>query len=393
MEPADAVLRFLESLGRRSEAEFYLSLFRAEPKERFAAISVDANVARHATEAVTLDLRFLASLNLFPVVLLGLFDSKEAMEHGARIKRRLERGGVPSVILEGEGPTVHAAAIAATRAETIPIVPMVPSSGVPDGPMTTAQVDERFWRLAALLSALQTRKLIFLHRPGGLRQRGTLLPNVDLTNDYEQVLAGKELSRKERAMLTQSRRLIFEGVPHKLLVTISSPLDLLRELFTVKGAGTLLRRGANIVRLSGKGQVDRERMRALLQSSFGRPPAESFFDQPADHIFLEEGYRGAAVLRDTPLGPYLSKFAVGHEAQGEGIGSDLWRRLTAEQPRFFWRARPSNPIDAWYVKQCDGLARFGEWNVFWKGMDPLFIPSAIGYALAQPIDIPLLVEP
>ena len=43
MEPADAVLRFLDGLGRRSEADFYLSLFRAEPKERFAAISVDAN--------------------------------------------------------------------------------------------------------------------------------------------------------------------------------------------------------------------------------------------------------------------------------------------------------------------------------------------------------------
>ena len=52
MEPAEAVLRFLESLGRRTEADFYLSLFRAEPKERFAAISVDANVARSATEAV-----------------------------------------------------------------------------------------------------------------------------------------------------------------------------------------------------------------------------------------------------------------------------------------------------------------------------------------------------
>src|SRR6478736_356081 len=100
MDPADVVLRFLESLGRRSEADFYLTLFRAEPKERFAAISVDANVARYATEAVTLDLRFLASLGLFPVVVLGLFDSKEAKEHGTRIKRRLERAGVPATILD-----------------------------------------------------------------------------------------------------------------------------------------------------------------------------------------------------------------------------------------------------------------------------------------------------
>ena len=91
MEPADVVLRFLESGRPRRESDFYLALFRAGEPERFAAISVDANVARHAAEAVTLDLRFLAALGLFPVVLLGLFESTEALEQSTRLARRLER--------------------------------------------------------------------------------------------------------------------------------------------------------------------------------------------------------------------------------------------------------------------------------------------------------------
>jgi hypothetical protein len=33
------VLRFLESVGRRAEAEFYVQLFRSEPKEQFGAIA------------------------------------------------------------------------------------------------------------------------------------------------------------------------------------------------------------------------------------------------------------------------------------------------------------------------------------------------------------------
>ena len=53
---------------------------------------------------------------------------------------------------------------------------------------------------------------------------------------------------------------------------------------------------------------------------------------------------------------------------------------------FFWRARPSNPITPWYAKQCDGLARFSEWHVFWRGLPPAKIESAITYALAAPID-------
>jgi acetylglutamate kinase len=391
VETADAVLRFLESLGRRAEADFYLGLFRAEPKERFAAISVDANVARHATEAVTLDLRFLASLGLFPVVVLGLMDSAEAMEHAERLRRRLDRGGTPAVILSGEGEALAEAATKATRAETIPIVPMVPANGQV-GPMNAAQIDERFVRLGALLSALQTRKLIFLHRPGGLRQGGKLVPMVNLTIDYDAVAASRDLSRKERVILAQSRRLVLERVPHKLLVTVSSPLDLLRELFTIKGAGTLLRRGAVIRHHDGLGEIDRERMRALLTSAFGRPPDEGFFERPAADVYVEEDYRGAVVLRATPLGTYLTKFAVGNEAQGEGVGSDLWRCLVEAHPTFFWRARPSNPIDPWYVKQCDGLARRGDWNVFWRRLPVELIPSAIAYAIAQPIDIPPAVE-
>ena len=99
MEPADVVLRFLESVGRRSEAEFYINLFRAEPKEQFAAIGVDANVARHATEAVVLHLRFLAALGLAPVVVLGHFEPTDSLEHGARIQRRLGRAGVPGELV------------------------------------------------------------------------------------------------------------------------------------------------------------------------------------------------------------------------------------------------------------------------------------------------------
>src|SRR5690242_14724347 len=122
MEPSDVVLRFLESVGSRREADFYLALFRAGEPERFAAISVDANVARHAAEAVTLDLRFLSALGLYPVVVLGVFESTEAMEQAVRLARRLERAGVKALLLGAEEPDLIERATAATRAQTIPVV-------------------------------------------------------------------------------------------------------------------------------------------------------------------------------------------------------------------------------------------------------------------------------
>lgn len=378
MTPADAVLRFLESVGRRSEAEFYLGLFRSEPKEQFAAISVDANVARHATEAVVLHLRFLHTLGLAPVVVLGLFAPTDAREHGARIRRRLERTGVPASILPPNDPDLSARISEAARGGTIPIVPF----GLTEGPTP----DERFTRLAALLSTLRTRKLLFLHRPGGLQQKGALVPLVNLNTDYAALVASKELSRKERALLVQSRRLVLELIPHKLVVAITSPLNLLRELFTVKGAGTLLRAGSVVHRHDDAGTVDRERLRALLHASFGRPPAGAFFEKGFSRVYLEENYRGAAVLVDTELGAYLTKFAVDREAQGEGIARDLWDAMVHERP-IFWRARAENSVGEWYTKLCDGMAKFAEWNVYWKGIETARIPAAIEYALGQGIDI------
>jgi acetylglutamate kinase len=372
---ADVVLRFLEGVGRRSEAEFYLGLFRAEAKERFAAIYVDANVARHALDAVALELSFLASLGLSPVVVLGLIEPTDADEHAARLRRKLERSAVAARVVPAADRLADTAA--ACRAGVVPIVPFQLGDG--------ATTDDRFTALGTLLTSLGTRKLIILHRPGGLHSGGHLLPIVNLGTDD---VALKDLSRKQQMFVAQSRRLVLELVPHKLLVAIASPLDLLRELFTVRGAGTLLRRGSVVQRHDSYATVDLPRLRALIESSFGRPPLDAMFDRPVVAIHLEEGYRGAAIIESSPLGPYLSKFAVDREAQGEGLGRDLWQRVEAEHATVFWRARAENPINTWYDREADGLARLGPWHVYWKGLAPSSIPAAIEFALSAPIDLP-----
>lgn len=380
MEPADVVLRFLESVGRKSEAEFYLQLFRAEPKEQFAAISVDANVARHASDAVVLHLRFLAALGLFPTVLFGTFDPIDAHEHATRIRRKLEREGTPATLVAASAPDLAQQVTQAARAGTLPLI----AYGIPDG----ATAEERFAKVAQLLTSLATRKLIFLHRPGGLRQGGALLPLVNLSSDYTALALSKELSPKERALLTQSRRLVFDLVPQPLNVAVTSPLNLFRELFTTKGAGTMLRRGATIQRRFGFPDLDPQRLRALIASAFGRGPIDEFFERPVSRVYLEENYRGVAVMVDTPLGGYLTKFAVEREAQGEGLGRDIWDAMAADYPTVFWRARPANPITEWYTKRCDGLARTADWTVYWKGLPNTRIAEAIEWTLARPVDMP-----
>lgn len=380
LAPQEAVLRFLECTGRPSEARLYVDLFRARPREQFAAIAIDAHVVAEAAAGVAQDLRFLAALDLFPTVVLGLFQPADAELHAESLCRRLEAEGVRHEVQPAGSERVAERLVACARRGGVPILVFAPVDGEDAG--------GRLDRLGALLRELGTRKLLFLHRPGGLRQGGALVPIVNLTTESDRLLASGELSRKETLILEHARRLCEGPAPPSFTVAVTSPLNLLRELFTVKGAGTLLRRGARITRHGGWAGIDLGRLRDLLASSFRRPPSEAFFDRTPGRVYLEESYRGCAVLVPTPFGAYLTKFAVSAEAQGEGIARDLWDALAAENPVVFWRARPANPIGDWYAKLADGLARLPDWTIYWKGVPPTSIPAVVDFALAQPIDVP-----
>ncbi len=381
LEPAEVVLRFLDSVGRRADAEFYLSLFRAA-KERFACICVDGPVLTAALDAVVLDLRFLATLGLTPVVILGLLAEQGSTEQASALLQGLARGGVQARVMRPDyfarpDDLTHAVA-ATTRAGVVPLVPL--------GVSAEANIEQRFVAMHALVSGLHSRKLIHLQRRGSLRHAGKSLALVNLSHDYAWLMQSPELSPKQRLLLREAKSLLLGPAAHRCTVAIASPLDLLRELFTVKGAGTLLRRGALIECLTTWDQVHSERLRILLESAFARPVEAAFFARPLWRMYVDAEYRGAAVVDDTPVGAYLSKFAVEREAQGEGIGGDLWERLSQENKILFWRSRRGNVIDAWYTRQCDGLFRSGEWNVFWKGLAPRQIEDAVLYATSQPAD-------
>jgi acetylglutamate kinase len=85
-------------------------------------------------------------------------------------------------------------------------------------------------------------------------------------------------------------------------------------------------------------------------------------------------------------GAYLSKFAVEPDAQGEGIGNDLWQAILRDFPQLFWRTRPDNPINPWYQSVCDGMLRLQSWNVYWRGIAAEKIPDLVERAQMLPGD-------
>jgi len=373
MKPAESFLRFLSGIGVGSEAESYLSQFQRSARESFAAIVFDPATWRENADGVVLDLRLLATLALTPVVVLGFYEPARADAYAQTLHGKLAAMGISSASFASGAERAQIAS-AAARGD----IPLLRLQG--------AEPEAREDELEALLRQLGTHKLIFLRNEGGLSHKGQRLSVVNLSDEFDELMASSELSDDQKRLLRCSRRLVLALGTSELLVTVTSPLSLLHELFTVKGAGTLLRRGARILRYEDPLAVDRAALVRLLEDSFGKTLRRDALDQSFASLYIEERYRGAALVKDTPLGSYLSKFAVTRQAQGEGIGRDLWQAMRADHARLFWRARRDNAVRSFYERQCDGRIRAGEWNVYSIGIEAEHFADVVRYALAQPVD-------
>jgi acetylglutamate kinase len=207
---------------------------------------------------------------------------------------------------------------------------------------------------------------------------GKIIDSINLSTEYEHLMAQPWVGGGMRLKLEEIADLL-RDLPVSSSVSITRPSELAKELFTHKGSGTLVRRGEEVLRFDSWDGVDLARMRALIDSSFvPRRLVADYFERTRPHrVYVSENYRTAMILtlehvdkrRDLP---YLDKFAVLEDAQGEGLGRAVWQVMRAENPRLFWRSRHGNRINAFYHEQSDGCFKETDFKVFWYGLDADF---------------------
>ena len=154
-------------------------------------------------------------------------------------------------------------------------------------------------------------------------------------------------------------------------MSITSADLLARELFTYRGAGTLVRQGEDI-HIHEAPDADTLAMVAdRVQASFGRTLSAGWRSGLAEPVVLlsDSGRAAAVVVKGADGLPYLDKFVVTPDGQGEGLAAALWQVLRARYPQLYWRSRNANPITGWYFQQADAADRQGPWVVFSIGVE------------------------
>ncbi|XP_028311898.1 N-acetylglutamate synthase, mitochondrial [Gouania willdenowi] len=227
---------------------------------------------------------------------------------------------------------------------------------------------------AAISRALQPHKVIFLNESGGLRcHQNKVLCTVSLPMDLPGLTVAPWLSVNERRRLTTIARLLNQ-LPTESSAVITSARELLTELFSHRGSGTLFKNGDPIHRYTSLSEIDITRLLALINKSFDKTLRQDYIESLKGRlhsIYLSEGYSAAAIITMEPVNggtPYLDKFVVSCSKQGQGTSHILWDCIRQDLGKLFWRSRATNRINPWYFKHCDGSFVNGVWTVFWLGL-------------------------
>ena len=430
VEVRKVVQQVLGQLGASREARHYLTQFSGTESMRFAVVKVGGGVIAEQLEALTSALAFLRNLGLMPIILHGAgpqLDSAletasvpttkheglrvttpEVMEVARpviyRVNRSLVNGlekndiraqGIQHGVFEcdfldqeslglvGEIKRVDLEAIReAVDRGALPVVACL-------GESATGQVMNINADIAAreLIWAIKPHKIIFLTTTGGLlNESGRVISAISLRTDYERLIQQPWVHSGMKLKLEQIEQ-ILAGLPDSASVSITSVENLARELFTHRGAGTLIRKGEAIVEISEFDAETSGRTRRLLEQSFGRRLKPDYFDALPLHCVLASESFGAMaiVLQGVDGMPYLDKFAVTPEAQGAGMGAAVWQALVHRCPQLYWRSRADNPVTGWYYEQADSSFARGNWVAFSRGLEDFGqIHRCIDDSIARP---------
>ena len=431
----ETIIQLLSNLANPKEIDQYLTRFVNAGQSRFAVIKVGGAILENDLENLCSSLAFLESIGLFPIVVHGA---------GPQLNKNLQANNIDCEFIEGQRVTspevlkvakktftqqnlklangLQAMGVKTTSITTgvfyakpssnkalgfvgevqeidlEPINSAIDSGAIPilsslaetdSGQLLNVNADMATNQLAI---ALKPYKIIFLTDTGGLlNEAGNIISSVNLITDFDHLMAQDWLQGGMKLKVKQIAE-ILNQLPATASVSITKPLHLSKELFTHKGSGTLIRKGESILTFDSPSDIDQKQLTALMEVSFNKILDADYFSKTDIQVsYITQCYRAAAVItRENGLA-YLDKFVVADAAKGEGLGKTLWKIVSENNPKLFWRCKPDNLINGFYFSHCDGCIKTDDWNIFWYGIDDFQqIQSCVEFATHK---VPTLNKP
>jgi len=376
------LLKFFENVGKTNEVELFLKEFQDFPRVKLVIIRINYDVLKTSLDTLAENIAMMNRLDIYPIITIGnpppestpLSKTEQSVlkRKFTLISRKLilavrrKKGHIllaPNML----GWTKHAKprlTVSISKLTTLmtksktPIIP--PSILKNDKPYFITETE----LTQALIKTLKPKKFIIITAEGGILDHNFhLLPFLNVSPQKENY---HPLLKRMKTIVQEIRHLLTVTPDTAFIVT--SAQNLLKEMFTIKGHGTFIKKHT-LQTSNTLDTINKKKLTTLLEAAFKKELSATYFNQTFDYFIYEKEYAGVAVIQNIQGIPYLDKFAVSPLHDGTGLGKTLWNRVLKKYPSLTWRALPNNPLNAFYFRECDGCIKYNDWVVFWRGLD------------------------
>lgn len=412
------MIDILSGINHR-EAKHCLDNFHEPELSKFAVVKISGECIENSLDVIASGLSKLYDLDLYPIVVFGW---------GKMLTKKLNLQGIESHFIEGNRVTTKGVLdnigilveeikndfislsneygfdIAdLTQEKLFSVKPMSPELGFV-GEITSVNSDllsnaclgskiplvapvgyfkGDFYNINAddaarfIVQDINPLRYVVLTQTGGVLDKDlNIISKISIVDDFDYLINNGIISGGMKKKVTEAKKLL-KKTKNGYGIQITSPDNLIKELFTFEGCGTKIVYGYNVDTHYSFSGLELSSISSLISQSSGKNLVEGYFDGAnPEMIFLEEDYDGIVILEDYKKFCYIDKFFVRPESQSNGLGSKLFAKTVgyyeeSGKSGLFWRTSKDNPANAWYHKKIidnDGWCKStGEWVVYGIG--------------------------
>lgn len=223
------------------------------------------------------------------------------------------------------------------------------------------------------------------------------LPSFSLIQEYADLLKQPWVKYGTKLKIKEIKELL-DHLPRSSSVAIISAGHLHKELFTDSGAGTLIRRGFKLFHHNSLEQLDKDRIRKIMEKEdpevkAGLVSVSSYLHQLENSkrgfkAYGDEPYEVLAVVKnDDESGsgvPKLDKFIATKAAVLNNVTDNVWALLSKDYPALTWVVDEADENKGWHFDKAEGSFTKNGKTLFWKGLNDV---GAIEKVVSQFLEV------
>lgn len=233
---------------------------------------------------------------------------------------------------------------------------------------------------AELARALEPLKVVYLSEKGGLFDGdGEKISHINLDQEFDQLMSQPWCRYGTRLKIKEIKELL-DTLPRTSSVAIIHPSDLQKELFTDSGAGTLIRRGDKIQKVTSIAEFeDLAKLKTSLIRDRNGMDAEATVDRFIDFIkdkpftaYLDDAMQCVAIVlppSETQSMATLATLSITKSGWLTNVAENVFASIKKDFPSLVWTVSENDENLTWFFEKADGSFNRNGSVLFYYGCD------------------------